>query len=128
MATLREHSGFFSVTLVKPPQEVCALPMAVPAEDLNYLPWLRQRYENAKTKVEMYVSPVRSCDVNLAAYAKIAKDLRLAPPQAYPPEEFADAWHLNAAGAARNSNEVAEAIKRALARDRVPANASETGF
>ncbi len=128
MATLREHSGYFSVTLVKSPEEVCALPMPVPEEDLHYLPWLRQRYENARTKVQMYVSPVRSCDANLAAYNKIARDLQVTPPLAYPPEAFADAWHLNAAGARRNSIEVAQAIKRALATDSSSANGLQAKF
>jgi hypothetical protein len=115
METLRAHSGFFPLLRLESPEQVCELKMDPPVDDSEYLPSLRARYENATTKVVLYVSPVRACDANVSAYQAAATRLHLQPPAVYNPTEFADPWHLSQAAAARNSIEVAREIRTVLA-------------
>jgi hypothetical protein len=96
------------------PDLVCALRMDVPADDPTYLPSLQRRYQTAATRVLLYVSPVRACDENVAAYRALAERLHVKPPEVYDPHEFTDAWHLNPAGATRNSIAVAQEIRAVL--------------
>ena len=114
MATLREHAGFFPLLKLESPEQVCELKMDPPVDDAEYLPSLRARYENATTKVLLYVSPVRACDANVPAYQAVAARLHLKPPAVYSPTEFADPWHLGQAAAAKNSLEVAHEIRTLL--------------
>jgi hypothetical protein len=115
METLRAHSGFFPLLRLESPEQVCELRMDIPADDPKYLPSLRARYENATTRVVLYVSPVRTCDANVSAYQAAAARLHLQPPAVYKPTDFADPWHLSQAAAAKNSIEVAREIRTILA-------------
>jgi hypothetical protein len=114
MEILRAHSGFFPIQVLESPEVVCGMKMDLPADDPSYLPSLRARYENAATKVLMYVSPVRSCDSNITAYMALAMRMHLRPPAVYKPVDFADAWHLSPTGARRNSVEFAQAVQSRL--------------
>jgi hypothetical protein len=115
MDTLRARSGFFPLQKLESPEQVCELKMEPPVDDAGYLPSLRARYENATTKVLLYVSPVRACDANVNAYQAVAARLHLNPLAVYSPTEFADPWHLSQAAAAKNSIEVAREIRTLLA-------------
>ena len=68
METLRQGYGYFAIPTLGSRDVVCGMKLDVPPDDPGYLPSLRARYENATTKVLFYVSPVRSCDDNVAAY------------------------------------------------------------
>ncbi len=118
MQILREHNGFFPMQPIETQQRICAQEMDGSFYDPDYVSTLT-RYQNAATRVMLFASPVRDCDANLASYRHITALLHIAPSLPYPAADFSDAWHLDEAGAARNSVEISELIRRRLAQPSV---------
>ncbi|MGI8771107.1 MAG: hypothetical protein ACR2JE_06705 [Acidobacteriaceae bacterium] len=78
--------------------------------DRGYLDRLIARYSKPGTQVVIWENPSRACDTHIEQYRADDRALGLPPPQVYPIGEFADAFHLNTVGAARNSEALAVAM------------------
>ncbi len=115
-AILSKYNGYYPLATGADPSKVCSIQAASPSFDRGYLDELRRRYSVQGTKVLLYASPVRSCDRNVAAYERIANTIGIAPPEVFPAQAFSDAWHLNSAGARRNSAVVSHLIASDLDR------------
>lgn len=78
--------------------------------DRSYLDGLIARYTMGGTQVMIWENPSRACDTHIEQYRADDRALGLPPAQVYPIHQFADAFHLNTVGAARNSEALAVAM------------------
>ena len=75
--------------------------------DRGYLDMLIERYSHGATRAIIWANPARDCDQHLADYRHNAQQLGLQPTPIYNRALFADAFHLNNDGAARNADALA---------------------
>ena len=111
---MRENNGYFPYKTYLSEQEICSEYMPAPTYDPDYLPRLIKRYQRGGTKVALYASPIRACDPNKAIYNQITDKLGIPAPTPYPISDFADAYHLNPQGAAKNTGQVIDFIRNKL--------------
>jgi hypothetical protein len=90
---------------------VCAWQVSKLQTDRSWLDSLTARYTRAGTRAIIWTNPARDCDDRIAQYQKNARALGLVPTAVYSRTLFADAFHLNTAGAARNATELADYLK-----------------
>jgi hypothetical protein len=99
---------------------VCGWQAPTPQFDRRYFDTLIARYSKASTQggtqVVIWANPSRACDVHSEEYRAGARAIGIAPPPVYPNGQFADAFHLNTVGAARNSEALADTMLR-MSRD-----------
>jgi hypothetical protein len=99
---------------------VCGWQAPTPQFERGYFDRLIARYSKAsaqgrtdgRTQVVIWANPSRACDVHSAEYRAGARAIGIAPPPVYPIGQFADAFHLNTEGAARNSEALADTMLR----------------
>jgi hypothetical protein len=93
------------------PDVVCAWRAPKPQTDRSWLDSVTLRYTRGGTRAIVWTNPARDCDDRIAQYQKNARELGLLPTAVYSRTLFADAFHLNTEGAARNATELANYLE-----------------
>ena len=75
--------------------------------DRGYLDALIRHYSRGPTRAVIWANPARDCDEHISDYRHNAQQLGLPPTPIYNRALFADAFHLNTDGAARNADALA---------------------
>jgi hypothetical protein len=93
------------------PEVVCGWQAPPIHIERSYLDTLVKHYTRGATQAMVWANPARDCDQHIAEYRENAAALGLQSLPVYDRALFADAYHLNTAGAARNAALLADYLK-----------------
>lgn len=79
--------------------------------DAAFVESLIARYTRGPTRAIVWINPARDCDDNIARYQRDAMALGLPTLPVYDRHLFFDAFHLNTAGAERNTSELIDYLR-----------------
>lgn len=115
IASLAAHHGFFGTQHAGGNTD-CFYQFQQVSFSQKYVASYR-KYEKDGTRVLIWPSPVRHCDIHLDDYRVGTAFLRVPPPLLLDDEAFADAQHLSESGVAQNSSALADALLKASLRN-----------